>query len=305
MQVCVGPWDITVRTRLTESGQHARSQGKFDVGAIPEVTIRHRYRVALDLYWEPIMTLRNLFAICAGRPVWPTSVRADMSHGPVTVHDPRLHAYTPLATPDLQLVRRMTAVFPNLSDRTYQWFKAAQRTRAAQELFFGVLCTEDSMFNELRTLSLAMAAEVFHAHVYGGQWMSDREYEALVYKPLVAALPVNLDPDWRNSLKMGGLKYQNRFSLRRRLADLVKAVHAAEISPDLERNFSGWVTDIRNRLTHDGPFATDADVTWTEVWRAGEQLKGLLAIHLLLDAGFDATEIGLVVVENPAYLRDV
>jgi hypothetical protein len=115
--------------------------------------------------------------------------------------------------------------------------------------FFGTIY-DPSMYRELRFLALSQAIESFHRRIYGGQYVTDKEYEP-IRDVLIKAIPDNLDEDFKESLKKG-LEHGNEFSLRKRLKGLVNQFwkNCLENFVKNKRDFIDHIYDTRNYLTH-------------------------------------------------------
>lgn len=136
-----------------------------------------------------------------------------------------------------------------------KWLSNAEIIKPVYDLYFSTLYNS-SIYQEFQFLSLAQAVETYHRQVYGGKYQSNDVFLNGLYKVLVAAIPGDVNDDFRSSLKGGKLRYANEYSLRKRLLELGKHIAAN----DLELNFlydeehrglfAENVTNTRNYFTH-------------------------------------------------------
>lgn len=146
-----------------------------------------------------------------------------------------------------------------------------------------------SMYDDNDFLNLTQALESYHRKCprYDGKYLPQGQYQNLVFKPLLDALPDDDDvPDklresmsaLRDSFKGGTLKHGNEYSLRKRLTELVEdvpdLVHRA-LNPN-PGGFVEQVVDTRNYLVHLDEDAKEDAASGTELQYLANGLRALL-----------------------------
>jgi len=165
------------------------------------------------------------------------------------------------------------------------WFEKAEVLKPICGLYFGILYNPH-LYLENRFLSLVQAAEAFHERVYGGRYFPDSEYKALVYTPIVNAIP-DVKQDLRENLT-NRLKYGNEYSLRTRLSELLNKCD--KIVPQLAANRKGFVNkivDTRNYLTHYDQQLYKRAARGTDLVSITKKLRIILEVCLVIETGLD------------------
>lgn len=168
------------------------------------------------------------------------------------------------------------------------WFEKADVLKPICGLYFGML-GNPHLYLEHQFLSLVQAAEAFHERIYGGRYLPDSEYEALVYTSLVNAIP-DVNQDLRESLT-NRLRYGNEYSLRTRLNELLN--ECGEIVPQLLGNRKGFVNKVvntRNYLTHYDQQLYKRSASGTDLLALTKKLRILLEVCLVTQTGLDSNK---------------
>ena len=180
-----------------------------------------------------------------------------------------------------------------------RFFDKHQLLEPVCDLYFSTLYNRE-MYVQQQFLSLAHAVEAYHRAFIGGKYQPDDTYRNGLQKILWAAIPQDVDADFRASLK-NKLKYLHEFSLRKRVQDICVR-HAAVLKPFLGEatQFAGAVADQRNWLTHPDAAAEDRpkETDWTGIWLKVEQLSLLIEVCLLQELGFDDDAIAKLLPRN-------
>lgn len=186
----------------------------------------------------------------------------------------------------------LTELKPKPSDYIERFFSTHGLLHPVCELYFSTLYHQD-MYVQQRFLALAHAIEAYHRVFVGGKYQSNDIYQNGLQKRLWDAIPQDLDPDFRASLK-NKLKYLHEFSLRKRVQDICLNYDSV-LRPFLGEvaQFAGAVADQRNQLTHPDSTAENGlpKTDWGELWLKSEQLSLLLEVCLLHELGFDQQAI--------------
>jgi hypothetical protein len=200
----------------------------------------------------------------------------------------------------------MLFTFRAISDRfevfLRNWFKKADLLKPVYDLYFGTLYNP-RMYLEHRFLNLIQAIESFHQCIYGGEYLSNADYEKIYYA-LVNAIPDGIKRDFKESLE-NKLKYGNEFSLRKRLK---------EIFNKYQENLNGFIEDknafiekvvnTRNYQTHHDEDLKECSAIGEELYNLTQKLKILLEICLLTELGFSSSEIKGLFSRNRRYQHE-
>ena len=147
------------------------------------------------------------------------------------------------------------------------------------------------MFSEARYLFLMQAIDAFSRVMTNATYVEDGEYQ-LIRAALSAAIPSETPADLRASLR-SRIKYGNEFSLRKRLALLLRGLEPATrelICPNLDE-YVERVVHTRNFLTH---YSEDAEARpWPSelYYYVGSSVAMLLTILLYKCLDFTEVEI--------------
>jgi hypothetical protein len=158
------------------------------------------------------------------------------------------------------------------------------------------------MYLEHQFLSLAQALETFHRRVYGGFYLGEEEFAA-VLQALSGALPSNVPSNVATSYKMK-LEFLNEYSLRKRLKNLVEAAgKTARFLIPRPDDFVQRMTNTRHFLTHydnrlRGSSAEGEDLFWLI-----QQAKFLFEVLLMREIGFPSELIKTLVEQNERYIQ--
>jgi hypothetical protein len=179
------------------------------------------------------------------------------------------------------------------------WFDKWQSLQPVYDLYFGTLY-HPSMYLQHEFLSLAQAIESYQRRTQNGEYLSHQDYE-YVYEALVAAIPQELESDFRVSLKER-LKYHNEFSLRRRLRAVLE--RCGDITTSLiddDERFVDDVVNTRNFLTHyDESLKAKAKSGGALYWLT-RKIGFLLEISFLMEIEIPVKTIKVLVSRNERY----
>jgi hypothetical protein len=152
------------------------------------------------------------------------------------------------------------------------------------------------MYLHQRFLAVAHAVEAYHRAFIGGKYQADSKYEQGVEKILWQAIPGDIEPDFRASLK-NKLKYLHEYSLRKRIQDIC-GMFGNLLTPFFgdASDFAGEVAELRNSLTHPTPTAEEAPVLKKHqvLFVKAEQLSLLLELCFLREMEFSDEAISKI-----------
>ncbi|MET7820036.1 HEPN domain-containing protein [Micromonospora zamorensis] len=130
--------------------------------------------------------------------------------------------------------------------RIAHWLETSKLFQTALSSMMSVQHAKQ-MFAENRFLNVAFAAEAFHRNIYGGAYLEQGEFDALL-----ETLVVNT-PDRHRAWLKDKLQHANQSTLRKRMRQL--AAKAGEATKPITGNIDQWsfaVAKVRNDLTHLG-----------------------------------------------------
>jgi len=200
----------------------------------------------------------------------------------------------------------MLFTFKDISDRfesfLRNWFKDADLLEPVYDLYFGTFYNP-RMYLEHQFLSLIQAIESFHQRIYGGEYVSDEDYNK-VYDTLVDAIPNGIGGDLKERLKEY-LKYGNEFSLRKRLKEIFDKYQEILDGFTVDKNaFIIKVVDTRNYQTHHDADLKEHAARGEDLYRLIQKLKMLLETCLLTELGFSSGEIKTLFSRNVRYQHE-
>jgi len=187
----------------------------------------------------------------------------------------------------------MLFTFSDISNRfeaiLRNWFVKMDLLESVYNLYFGTLYNPH-MYLKHKFLNLIQAIESFHQRIFGGKYLSDRDYE-VVYNSLVNAIPNNVKSDLKVRLTEY-LKYGNEFSLRKRLKDIFDNYNEIVDNYIKDKdNFIKKVVDTRNYYTHYDKRLKEHAAKEEDLIDITKILKMCLEICLLTELGFSLQEI--------------
>ena len=245
-------------------------------------------------FHEIINNLKNLLTLLIGYPVYPTHLSAEPIDGsnfdiieiyycqpnPLIIED-----FQPwhigIAFPDM--LKYANRNVQKIAEVINNWFDKIEIIGPVFDLFF-LTFYDLSMSDRTCFLTLMQAIETFHRRVHlDEKYLDDDEYEH-VRKTLLNAIPEELEPDFKKSLK-GGLKYGNELSLQSRLEKLQK------VGPDKLKWFDMIMRDekgiiyklvaTRNYYTHFSETSPKNTISEADLPAINYKLRLFLRILLL------------------------
>lgn len=261
-------------------------------------------------YEETWKDLENFLTLVIGYPVYPKILKGygdDIQIADGGTIKEEIEIFYSLTQPNIKkyLYRSdMIIPFPSMKDKFEEyinnWFAKSEKLRPIYDLFFGTIY-DPSMYREFHFLALSQAIESFHRCVYGGQYVTDKEYE-LIKDVLIKAIPDDLDEDFKKSLKKG-LEHGNEFSLMKRLKELVNQFWKNCLE-NFVRKKSTFIDDIyntRNYLTHYDERLKNKAVLGEDLFHLNERLKLFLTVLLLDQLGITRNDICEIINNRERY----
>jgi hypothetical protein len=215
------------------------------------VGIRPETPKGLYWYFEQVGKISTMLAFLAGSPMSPDCIEASIGEGYQEVYvmpalrDAKCCPYVDLD----EFFMSRGDMGSELTDVVTRWFDLYPKVHMPSQLALSVLASE-RLWLHVEFLSLMQALEGLHRALFVGNYMNDKEYEA-VEKALVDAIAVGLSPEHKDAIR-SRIRYGNQISLHKRLDDL-----AARLGEQIRGTILGnggdvprtWV-DTRNYYTH-------------------------------------------------------
>ncbi len=126
---------------------------------------------------------------------------------------------TLIETHESTMLFTLSAIEANFEVYLRNWIEKFDLLAPSINLYFSVLYNPHS-YAEVKFLSLAQAIETYHRRVFGGKYLSDKEYHSSIFLKLIDAIPNVIDKDFLTSLK-SRLHYGNEYSFRTRIREIV------------------------------------------------------------------------------------
>ena len=182
------------------------------------------------------------------------------------------------------------------------WLSSGAAIEPVHNLYFSVVNNPKS-YLELTFLCFTQALETYHRRRFGGKYQSDEEYHKGLYTAFLEVIPDGTDPDFRESLKRGKLKYANEFSLRRCLKEIAdeasKVVQEGFLASNRDRaSFVRRVSDTRNYLTHYDLDLVSKAADIDELVELTDKARILLEMCLLREIGFEPEQIRSMLMQH-------
>ncbi len=126
------------------------------------------------------------------------------------------------------------------------WLNKANLLRPVYDLFCASI-ENPFLFSENIFLNYVFALETYHRRKFQGKYQSDETYLNGLYKTLVDAIPDGLEPDFKQSLEKGKLRYANEYSFRSRLKKILGGLPKNLNLPILQSSIQQEIIDIINK----------------------------------------------------------
>ena len=187
---------------------------------------------SLDGLMGYVRRFQEFLTLVTGEPSFPTSIDAftEIRRTPETrSRNPIFILYEPILPPNRKPMHsgNVRLSLKRLNDLSVaavkNWFDKSSVLRPTFDLYFSNLYAPFA-YLEHRFLNLTTALETYHRLRYGGKYQEDEHFRNHLYEQLVAAIPLDIGKDFRNSLVNGKLKYANEYSLRTRIKELLATV---------------------------------------------------------------------------------
>ncbi len=188
-----------------------------------------------------------------------------------------------------------------------KWFEKSTQLRIVHDLYFGITYIP-SIYVHVKLLTLAQALEAYHRRLYGGQYLTEDQYES-VLKTLVNAIPDEVSADHRSSLA-NAVKYGYQYSLRKRLQlifqqvlkDYEDIVIKLFGEKKLQKIFIDKFVNARNDFTHYPEDMEELDKSkLREIRDLIEMADLLMKLCFFAEMGFSPDLVRKIVANNTKF----
>lgn len=173
------------------------------------------------------------------------------------------------------------------------WIRNSEKLEPTYNLYFREHYSKLIVLDS-ELLSLAQALEAYHRNVFGGEYLTKDEYEA-IKTAIIRAIPPCIDKSHRDALE-GTLKYGYQYSLRTRLKSLFNEVlvEQSDVLKKLVGNPSDFIhrlVETRNYFAHRDGERNAAVLNDDELYEFTRKMRMLLQICFLKEMEFPRSEI--------------
>lgn len=176
------------------------------------------------------------------------------------------------------------------------WFNKNELLKPVYDLYFSTIYNPFTYLNH-KFLSLVQALEAYHRKMYGGNYLSDEQYNRITSK-IKSVIDEELTGEINNTFKQK-LAYLNEYSLRKRLKNILE-IHEETTNLFIgnKRDFVNDVVNTRNYLTHFDNKLTEHAKNGRELYQLTLGLQQILNICLLYELGIPKEQIAEIVKRN-------
>lgn len=279
------------------------------------ITTKFKEYTPFDECMSILRSIQHFLCISMEEPPFPMEIQMrckTISQSKVILPDTIINViYKPILIFDSKekLGFEMLFTFSDIKERgtdfLTNWFSKYTTLGHVFDLYFAHLHSPFS-YSENRFIDIIQALEAYHRRVFGGKYLEDTEYEEHLLKSFINAIPKDIDPDFRNSLVNGKLKYTHEYSLRKRLDDILDRFQPAFPegifdSGEKRKQFINRIVDTRNYLTHYDKKGENVITSGTGLYDLEQGLKFLMEIALLKEIGFELAEIKNLISKSHSY----
>lgn len=244
--------------------------------------------------------IQNLLCLAIGDPIDPVSVVGVNPSEQEGVEEHRTdityRVSHPAEAPESKHPNRVLFSLPDIDfeDTLQRWFENARGAQTLHNLYFGTKYNE-SMFEENRFLSLAIAIEGFHSHLFPDhRLMEESNYDDL-HEEILEVIPDDTEVENRIDGLLGSIG--NHPSLRNKIEMVFSEYdHILSELIDVDR-VAKRTTDNRHNLAH----ALDNGVDTAAVGDLARTLQVVIEAILMDAIGLDSDYIIETLQENRKY----
>ncbi|NLJ24659.1 MAG: hypothetical protein GX354_04400 [Firmicutes bacterium] len=266
----------------------------------------------LDDYLDTNKMICSLIALAVRGPVYPTRIRLkadNKSSNPVSAY----FALEDRKGSRIKLPPEMVLSFSQITDRVESifrtWCNKWSLMKPIYAIYHGDVHGRD-LYLEQKFLGMTQALESYHRRFIGGQYQSEDEYMETVYPNLVRAIPCNICPSYRDSLR-DKMKHMYEYSLRKRLGELISLAPEAvtiRLLGDKTTDKNQFIENVvctRNYFTHYTQELEAKAIRGPALYWLYNKMKILCEIMFFQEMGFELTEIDTFILENCEYDQEL
>ncbi len=241
--------------------------------------------------------IRDFLNLATARPNSVTSLAAQIGDSQISIHSQSLYQGQPRSSLFNQSIVLFFAkdIVENPDFYLNKWFSIEQEMHDVCELFFGVHYDQGA-FSTNRLLNVVQALEAY-SRVRHGEYKIPKEDHRHRSTIIIQSVPEEYQ-DWLRQ----ALSHANNKSLKERLIELIDKASplSNNLFPD-PTEFSKWVVDTRNYLTHRDLKDKKRIATGDKLDLMIHSLLWLIRILFLLDVGFDHAQCVDLLRNNREY----
>jgi hypothetical protein len=251
--------------------------------------------------------IRNFFALGVAHPIYPQLVTGNTAQTEENIsifyrtdqHVELTNTFHPNYS--LFLLKDISVNFQN---HLQTWFSKSSKLEPVCELYFGVFYSP-AMYLRVQFLLLAQALEAYHQRLYGGTYMSAKDYKE-VRKILSAKIPPSLQEEHKASLQ-SRIDFGNELTLFTRLRLILEVVlkpYKSQLDPLIEdsEKLAQKIKDTRNYFTHYSKSSKKkAILDDDELYSYVQKMKFILQICLLKELEFPEEKIRTLITQHMPY----
>jgi hypothetical protein len=247
---------------------------------------------------EILDPFRDFLNLAAAHPNSVTSLSAQVEDRKIVIHSSQSAYKKQTRSSDFHhglMLFSAEDIAEDPASYVNKWFAIEQEMKDVCELFFGVHYDQGA-FSTNRLLNVVQALEAY-SRVRYGEYKICKEDHKCRSNVIVDSAP-NQHKDWLRQ----ALSYANNKSLKEYLINLIEG--AKPLSERLFSNpdeFSKWVRDTRNYLTHRDTEGNNRVASGDTLDLMIYSLLWLFRIHFLLEVGFDHDQCNKLLKMNSNY----
>lgn len=226
--------------------------------------------------------VRHFYSLCIGKGTAPLEIYVYDGDKKLQVYYCMIDYEKNIEEVDSSKIRiKFDDIRKDLDVYLRNWFRKAEELEPVFNLYFTNLYMHRNI-EEFMYITYAQAIETFHRKVCGGNYIDELRYLEILYPKFVDAIPQDnsISSEFKESLK-GKFKFQNEYSLNKRLKDLFNKYELLKEIVPRPKVFIQRIVDTRNYLTHYNENLKETSYRGIELVYANELLKIIIEICLM------------------------
>ena len=268
----------------------------------------NEYRQLVDIQ------LPNFLTLATGMPNYPTNVGTVLTKSDIP-QEVNIYYQVPgyIEKPPPTITEFMLFTFEDVRNYPSKylpaWIAKYEQLLSVFELYFQTIYRGRLLSAKIGFLLLAQALEAYHRNLYGGKYLTEREYKC-ASREIKSAIPEYVEGEHRNNLE-AAINNGNGYSLKTRIIKICDEIFPnylvdgniviVHILIDNLDDFAEKVKATRNYLTHHPKNRGKNVIPDNEIPLYVTKLRFVLRICFLVELGFPPDQIKKRVMENPEF----